>query len=433
MDIYTHKTQGFEKPTVWFRLGQVANSLKCANLGQGSPDWQPPQLFLDCLVKHYTDPNANHQYQKYSGNPRLAEVLSKTYSPIFKRELNPNTEILIANGAAAAIYEIITSTIHPGDEVVVIEGFYDIYLPHVQYSGGKLIGIPLNKPKVRDQKEYYNLSSEGNKNLIKDRFTIDFDKLEAAFNEKTKLLCLCSPHNPTGKIISPEEQLKIKKILDKFPKVTVLMDEVYEHMVYDEYEELPRFANVEGMWERTVSVMSAGKTFSATGTRLGWAIGPESIIKKATAIHAQSSFCIHGPLQLALADALEIAAQPYEGFENFYKWMRDDFCKIRNKIAEDLAKKESWNCPIFLPEGGYFMMCDISGEDVKQKYQMIGDEGQTYTKDFNFVLNLAHEKGVCCVPGTPFCTPENKKNGENMIRLAFCKKPETIETALDRL
>jgi kynurenine--oxoglutarate transaminase/cysteine-S-conjugate beta-lyase/glutamine--phenylpyruvate transaminase len=430
--IKAKKTDGYDKPTIWIKFTKLALGTGSVNLGQGFPDWQPPKFLIDSLNKHISSQTSNHQYTRTMGNLKLVESLAQSYSPVFKRELDPLSEILVGNGAVSLLYNVITSLIHQGDEMIVIEGFYDCYLPQALFSGGKVIGIPMIPPQVRQKSEYHNLT--GNSDIkIKDKWEIDFDKLESSFSDKTKVLILNTPNNPTGKILTFDEMHKIKKMLDKFPNVTLIMDEVYEHMIYDEYETLPRFATLEGMWDRTVSIMSAGKIFSATGIRIGWAIGSKSIIQKAAAIYQYNSFCLYDPVQLAIADALQIAQNPFEGYENYYKWLRANYMEKRNYFVESLSKIENFDLPFWLPEGGYFIICDINKKENEPKHKFEGEEKEEnkYSKDFNFILNMAHEKKVVGIPCTPFYIKEHVSKAENLIRLAFCKKKETMDKALE--
>jgi aspartate/methionine/tyrosine aminotransferase len=166
------KTSDYENATIWYKFSQLAITTGSVNLGQGFPDWHPPQFLIDSLVKHITNATGNHQYQRTMGAPKLVEAIAKNYSPRFKRELNPMTEILVGNGAVSLLYNIITAFINPGDEMIAIEGFYDCYLPQVLFSGGKVVGVPMIPPKIRDKSEYLNLSTSENI-TIKDRWQLD--------------------------------------------------------------------------------------------------------------------------------------------------------------------------------------------------------------------------------------------------------------------
>lgn len=429
------KTADYEKPTIWHTFSRLAMTTNSVNLGQGFPDWSPPGFLLDSIQKHVSNPSSNNQYARFAGSLKLCESIARNYSQKFKRKIDPLTEVLVANGAVSLLYNIITAHVEQGDEVIVLEPFYDCYLAQTEFSGGKLIGVPMIPPKIREKSEYFNLINEGNANRIKDSWQIDFKKLEKAFSDKTKLIILNTPNNPTGKVFSYTELHDIKTILDKYPKVVVVMDEVYEHMIYDEYEELPRMATLDGMWDRTISIMSGGKIYSCTGIRVGWCIGPKEIVRKATAIYQYNSFCLYEPIQNSIADCLDISNQPYEGYDNYYKWLRAKYEYNRHYLVENLAKNNNIDFNVWLPEGGYFVVGDISNNNVESKYKLEGDENveASYRKDFNYVLNTAKEKKVALIPCTPFYTRDNIKYGENFVRIAYCKKKETLDKALANL
>jgi len=338
--------------------------------------------------------------------------------------------------------------------VVIIEPFYDCYLPQAQFSGGKVIGVPMIPPARRSRSElvfsyeldedYYDKSGETaknpNLNAIKDDWKIDFDLLRQKINHKTKLLILNTPNNPTGKILSEAELDEIAKIVKDFPNLYILSDEVYEHMVFDEYIKLPRMAT--RLFDRTISIMSAGKVFSATGIRIGWAIGPANLIKQINSVHQYSSFCLFDPLQNTIADCLEAANNEYKGQKTYYDWLRIHYANRRNFFMSEIIKTEYFkNSNFFVPEGGYFVVADISDEEVAKKNYGFEEDNLTgekdysfdYSKDFNFLLNMAHERRVVGIPLTPFYTQENKHLGENLVRLAFCKEVKTLVTAFERL
>lgn len=424
------KIKGFEEPTIWYKFSRLAMVTNSVNLGQGFPDWNTPEFVLESLTKHVTDPKANHQYTRSFGNLKLADSVAKKYSKIFDRKINSLNEILISNGAVNILYNVITGLVREGDEVIVLEPFYDCYLPQAKFSGGKVIGVPMIPPDFIEKPKLENLTTH---KIIKNDWKIDLEKLEKSFTDKTRLLILNTPNNPTGKILSYQELNEIAKIVKKYSNVVVVVDEVYEHMIFDLYTELPRMANVEGMWDRTISIMSPGKFFSATGIRIGWCIGPQKLLQIVNTIHQYNSFCLYDPAQLAISDSLEIAEQPYKGFPNYYLWLRNHYLESRNYFVNNLSKLKSFDSNFYLPEGGYFVIADISNKKNEVKYSFEGEEIEknNYSKDFNYLLNLAHEKHIVGIPCSPFYTSQNKSSGERFIRLAFCKKKETMDKAFE--
>jgi len=260
------------------------------------------------------------------------------------------------------------------------------------------------------------------------------EKLKKSLNSKTKLLILNTPHNPTGKILTYTELEQIAHILKAFPRVLVVSDEVYEYMIYDDFKTLPRMSAIPGMWDRTITVHSAGKFLSATGLRIGWSIAPKNIINSLHAIHQYSTFCMNGPLQNAVAESLEIANNPYKGHENYYQWLRQHYQDSRDYFIENLEKIDDFKGKFWKPEGSYFVLVDISKDKIPEhNYVLDGDDGSNYTKDFKYVLNLAHTKKVSVIPISLFYTEQHKHLGENLVRLAFCKKKETMDKAFDNL
>ena len=428
------KIGNFDKLTIWYKASRLAMSTGSANLGQGFPDWKPPEFFLEALKKHISDPNVSHQYTRSFGNLKLTEALSRQYSKIHKRTIDATNEIIVGNGGVSILYNAITALVEAGDEIILIEPFYDCYLPQAKFSGGKVIGIPMIPPKIREKSDFENIKEEDYAKLTDD-WKLDFEKLKNTLSSKTKIIILNTPNNPTGKILTYDELKQVAALLENYPNVIVLLDEVYEYMVFDEYEELPRMVNLPGMWDRCISIMSAGKIFSATGIRIGWGIGPKHLIAKIGAIYQVNSFCIYDPIQLAIADSIEIANQPYEGFENYYKWLRGHYTSQRNYFIQKLIKNTKFDLNFFFPKGGYFIVADISHKKIIQsKYRLEGDDEEVnYLKDFNYVLNLANEKKVVVIPCSVFYTDENKSIGSNYIRLAFCKQKTTLDKAFDNL
>ena len=429
------KIGSFDKPTIWYKASRLAVTTNSANLGQGFPDWKPPSFFLESMTNHISNPDVNHQYSRTCGNLKLVEAISKNYSKIFNRKIDALKEVIVVNGAVSLLYNTITALVEPNDEVILIEPFYDCYLPQAKFSGAKVIGIPMIPPKIRPRTEYESMKPENYSN-IKDDWKIDMEKLANSLTNHTKILILNTPNNPTGKVLTHEELKEIALLLEKFPRIVVLMDEVYEYMVYDEFEVLPRMANLPGMSERCINIMSAGKIFSATGIRIGWGIGPKHLISQIASIYQVNSFCIYDPIQLAIADSLEMANQPYQGFDTYYKWLRAHYTSQRNYFIENLAKNKKFDVNFYFPKGGYFVLVDISQLNVpKTCYRLEGDEDSevNYSKDFNFLLNLANEKKVVIIPCSVFYTDENKSHGENFVRLAFCKQITTLEKAFNNL
>jgi aspartate/methionine/tyrosine aminotransferase len=432
------KTTPFENTTIWYKYGRLASSTGSVNLGQGFPDWSPPEFYLESLIKNFNNPNVNHQYTRSLGSIPLCEAVAKTYSPSFGRTLDPMNEVLIVNGGVSMLYNTITAFVEQGDEVIVIEPFYETYYPEVILNGGKVLGVPMIPPKLRNKSEFLYGGEDlmNHYSNFRDEWKIDFDAFEKSLSNRTSLVILNTPNNPTGKILTTEELTRFAKILEKYPNVVVLMDEVYEYMIYDDFKTLPRMANIQGMWDRTITMMSAGKFFSATGCRIGWGIGPRHLLKKVNAVYQYNSFCLYEPIQLAIADSLQMAEKPYKGFNNYYLWLRNYYLLSRNYFVQQLANCDGFNLNFYIPEGSYFILASLADREVMEtNYRLEGDEKMSgkYLKDYNYLIEMAHRQKIVGIPCNVFYTDVNKHIGQNFVRFAFCKIKSTMDKAIHNM
>lgn len=214
------------------------------------------------------------------------------------------------------------------------------------------------------------------------RWELDFAKLEAAITDRTKLLLINTPHNPTGKVFTTEELQTVAGILQRHPHVIAVTDEVYEKLVYDGKQHV-RLASLPGMWERTLTVSSCGKTFSATGWKVGWIYGHADLVKPIVLANQWIQFCVSSPTQRAMASIIEQADQPYEGYPTYYAYVCDTYQKKRDDLVQSL---KAGNIEPFAPEGGFFIMADTSKHDVPDKYvQQPGPSGEVpVSRDWAF-------------------------------------------------
>ena len=479
----------FLKPNVWVKFAKLSIDLKANNLGQGFPDWSPPDFYFDILNNQFKAENnpetLNHQYTRAFGSFKLTNSIINNYSKYYNNTLSylnqeklsiPN--ILVSSGGCGALYNSISSLVNPGDEVVLIEPFYDSYLPVNKYSGAIVKGVSLIPPKFRDIKEYkkmletdtYEVSSDLNllnkeeqksnikynkriKTNLKDKWEFDFEKFSNTLNENTKLVIINSPNNPTGKIFLEEELEEIARILiKKAPNAYIISDEVYEHLYFDEFTSFPRIANLKNnelnkeIWKRVITISSAGKIFSATGVRIGWIIANDQIINKIFTTHQYNTFCIYEPTQSLVADCLDRANDKYRGFNNYYEWLRDYYNKSRTYMFDllvnksEIFKKDDYRMKFWLPEGGYFVIGDIKDSNIYNNYDKeLEDKRLENEKDFIkhkndlYSVKLAYDKNLVTIPMSVFYTPENKDYSDRFVRLAFCKKLDTMDKALNNL
>jgi len=226
------------------------------------------------------------------------------------------------------------------------------------------------------------------------------------------------PHNPTGMVFGKEKLEQIAEIVKEFPNVIVLMDEVYEHLVYDGRKHF-HFASLPGMWDRTLTISSAGKTFSCTGWKVGWAVGPSHLILPLAMTHQWVSFSVPTPTQEAIARSMEIANHPYEGFPNYYEWLLDMYTKKRLALVRSLKKGKI--IPI-VPEGGFFIVGDTRFVDVPESYL----SAPNTTRDWALCRYLTIDVKVSPIPPSAFYCDENKHLAADLARFAFCKQDADI-------
>jgi kynurenine--oxoglutarate transaminase/cysteine-S-conjugate beta-lyase/glutamine--phenylpyruvate transaminase len=407
---------GFDAPTVWQEFTPLAIEKKAVNLGQGFPDWNSPDFAKDALINAVTE---NHnQYCRSAGETNLVQALSKHYSTEMKREINPLTEIATTVGATEALFGVMQSYVEADDEVIVIEPMFDIYAAQIQMAGGKMVTVPLEPPTAEN-------FADGKK-----EWTLDLEQLEASITSRTKLLLLNTPHNPTGFVYNKKIFTQIAEIMQRHPHVTCVTDEVYEKIVFTD-EGHCRLATIPGMWDRTITVSSAGKTFSVTGWKVGWVIGPEHLIKPVYLTNQWVQYSVCTPAQKAVADMITFAEKPYEGFPSYYTYLCAEYRK-KMEWVRDYAT-EAGLVPLE-PEGGFFVLCDTSKIDLPVDYSKeIGIDGLPLTRDWAFCRWLTSEIGVAAIPPSAFFTAKNKPLAANLIRLCYCKEDASIHEAGKRL
>ncbi|CAB9523268.1 Bifunctional aspartate aminotransferase and glutamate/aspartate-prephenate aminotransferase [Seminavis robusta] len=421
------RLDGLDKPTVWHEFTPLAIEHNAVNLGQGFPDWDPPAFAVEAM-RRATDPSlgrhANQYARSYAHLP-LAQVLAEDYSQRFGRDINPETQIATAVGCTNALYCSLQGLVNPGDEVLLLEPAFDIYMSSVQMAGGVPVYCPL-RPSTDDESTMKSASLH---------FTLDLDELEAKLTSKTKVLLLNTPHNPTGKMFSRTELEGISKLLEKYPHVTVLSDEVYEHIVFDtETEPHISPATIDGLWEKTLTLSSSGKTFSCTGWKVGWAVGPPHLVKALSAVQQWVNFSAPTPNQDAIAQSLLIAKQEaYEGYPSFYDYLAADYKRKRGLLTD--ALQSAGMTPV-IPPGGFFIMADtshISDFDYDPTQVTPATPTSTMPRDWALSRWLTQTVGVTAIPPSAFYSEPNVPLAKNLLRFAFCKGDDTILEAHKRL
>jgi len=399
--------------TVWSEFGELAVETGATNLGQGFPDWQPPEFVVEAGMEAMR--GGVHQYTRPAGHPPLVNVLGKRYSNHLGRTIDPMAEVAITVGASQALFLSLQALLNPGDEVLLPEPAFDLYYGQVRLAGGKVRPVPLSVDPATCA------------------WTIDVDALaEAAATGKPKLLILNSPHNPTGTAFDRAEMEAVAAVVRKHPNLYVISDEVYKYTVYAEEAQHFHFASLPGMFDRTVTVSSAGKTFSITGWQAGWCVGPAALIKPIQRLLPFVQFCVSAPVQQALSEILVRADEPYEGHASYYDWLR---CMLRGKrtLLEDGVRRAGMT-PM-AGQGGILLMADTSKVIVPDRYlsECTPAAPNGVSRDWALCRYLAFEAGVIAIPASPFFSEGNKHLGENYVRFAFCKGDETLQLACDKM
>ena len=273
------RLEGTGNPTVWSEFGALAAETGAINLGQGFPEWQPPEFVVEQAVNAMAE--GYNQYTRPAGHPNLVNVLARRYSGHLKREVDAQAEVAVTVGASQSLYLTLQALVNPGDEVILLEPAFDLYYGQVRLAGGKVVPVPLA------------VDADG-------MWQLDADALDKAVTPRTKLLVLNSPHNPTGKVFTTAEMEAVADVVRRHPNLLVISDEVYKFIVYAGAPHV-HFASLPDMFERTVTLSSAGKTFSITGWQTGWCVGPARLIRPIQLLLPFVQFCVATPMQQVVA------------------------------------------------------------------------------------------------------------------------------------
>ena len=370
--------------TIFAEMSALAVTTGSINLGQGFPDTDGPQEIREAAVRALRDGRGN-QYPPGPGVPELRTAITAHQERRYGLSYDPDREVLVTAGATEAIAAALLALVEPGDEVIALEPYYDSYAACIAMAGAARVPVTLRP-------------HEG-------AFRLDLDELRAAVTPRTRLLLINTPHNPTGTVLTRDELTEIARLAVE-RDLLVVTDEVYEHLVFDDAGHLP-LASFPGMRERTVSIGSAGKTFSFTGWKVGWVTGTAELV---TAVRSAKQFLTYvasGPFQYAVAEALRLPDAYFDAF-------RADMLAKRDLLSAGLADA---GFRVFRPAGTYFITTDI---------RPLGE-----SDGFAFCRALPERAGVVAIPNAVFY--DHREEGAPFVRFAFCKQTSVLEEAAERL
>lgn len=377
--------------TIFAEMSALALRTGSINLGQGFPDTDGPEEVREAAVRALRDGRGN-QYPPGPGVPELRTAIAGHQRRRYGLTFDPDTEVLVTVGATEAIAATLLALLEPGDEVVALEPYYDSYAACIAMAGAARVPVTL-RPDPEQA-----------------RFRLDLDELRDAVTDRTRLLLINTPHNPTGTVLTREELTAVAELAVE-RDLLVVTDEVYEHLVFDEAEHVP-LATLPGMRDRTVTIGSAGKTFSFTGWKVGWVTAAPGLVSAVRAAKQYLTYVASGPFQYAVAEALALPDTYFDGF-------RADMLTKRDLLAAGLTEA---GFAVYRPAGTYFITADIRplGAALSEK----GD-------GFAFCRSLPERAGVVAIPNAVFY--DHREAGAPFVRFAFCKRKTVLEEAVARL
>ncbi|MFC8600920.1 pyridoxal phosphate-dependent aminotransferase, partial [Streptomyces olivaceus] len=374
--------------TIFAEMSALAVRTGAINLGQGFPDTDGPEEVREAAVRALRDGRGN-QYPPGPGVPELRTAVAAHQLRRYGLSFDPDTEVLVTAGATEAIAAALLALLEPGDEVVALEPYYDSYAACIAMAGGTRVPVTL-RPGTADGEP---------------AFRLDLDELRDAVTDRTRLLLLNTPHNPTGTVLTRDELAAVAELAVE-RDLLVVTDEVYEHLVFGTAEHVP-IATFPGMRERTVTIGSAGKTYAFTGWKVGWVTAAPALLTAVRSAKQYLTYVASGPFQYAVAEALALP-------DSYLTAYRQDMEAKRDLLAAGLAEA---GFGVYRPAGTYFVTTDI---------RPLGE-----SDGFAFCRSLPERAGVVAVPNAVFY--DHREEGAPFVRFAFCKRVPVLEEAVGRL
>lgn len=367
--------------TIFGEMSARAAALGAVNLGQGFPDADGPAELAELAIEAIRDGRGN-QYPPAHGLPQLRSSIASHQKRFYDLEVDPDTEVVVATGASEAIAATLLALLEPGDEVLMFDPYFDLYPADVALAGATRVTVPLAGPELRP----------------------DLVALESAITPRSRLLLLNSPHNPTGIVFTEAELAGLADIARRHD-LLVLSDEAYEHLWFDDNRHIP-IATLPGMWERTVTVGSGGKSFSFTGWKVGWATGPQRLIAAVRVVRQHLSYVSGGPFQWAVAAGLQLP-------DSYFTDFRRGLAEQRDLLSLGLR---NLGMRVLTTQGTYFISTDVTP---------LGFESGSAFCDW-----IPEHAGVVAIPMRPL---SDHDEADRYVRWAFCKRPDTLKEGLRRL
>ena len=377
-DVLRESLRGFGT-SIFSTITEQAIAAGAINLSQGFPDFEPPERLVEAAVEAVT--GGLHQYAPSVGDPVLRQAVAEHQQARYGLAVDPDTEVTITVGASEAITAALLALLEPGDEVLLVEPYYDLY-PYAVVAAG---GVP----------RYLTTSFPD--------FRLDLDRLRELVTDRTRVILVNTPTNPTGRLLGPEETRVLGELAERHDAY-LLSDEVYEHIVFDGLVHRPVAAD-PACRDRAVTISSVSKTFSATGWRIGWAVAPPAVSAAIRSMHQFVTFTASTPLQRAAGAMLDSAATG-----GYYDQLVSDYTDRRDLLLKALRGTE---LEVGTPQGTYFVMTRCAGDDMA------------------YVQDLIAERRVAAIPASAFFS--EPASGRGLVRFAFCKRLETLRAAAERL